>query len=600
MSPRAIAGLFAFNLAILTAGAGVLWGIRGWRSWIDVVRLCGVAYLIGVSTLMILLTLEIVLGVPITALTFAADLLVLVVAGLMVGRIRGHEAPSLRQMVLRVPGLSLFAALFAAGIVLYLESLFRVARLGSIVREWDSWSFWIPKAEAIYWSERLDPELLSRLPQLPSYPPGLSALYAGVFHAMGSPDSATLHLQHWFLAVGFVAAVAGLLARRVHQAILFPILLLVLVAPSLVERMTAAYGDIPVAYQIALAALLVALWLDGRHSWHLVAAVPLLGGAMLTKREGILFAVCVLLAAFVASWRDRRTRWRWLALAGLAALALTLPWRIWFTVQGLPSDGPDAGYLGAFSHTERVGPSLKLVVATLVDGDLWPAVAGIAIAAIVLAALNGEWRMPVFASVYLAAVIAASTWAIWSNTNLEITQEDGGNPIVRVTSTPILALAALTPLLLERAWSLGPHSSEARPVPDGRVRDGIGWKSRWMWAIVLLALLSHPGAMLAGYSKSGLPGGMPGFPEDMRCVEKPISGEPVRAVLGYATTYPEAHAIRGRARAAGLENTMIARDGCGHLRVFLAGFATIADAAPVQRLARESGLEATFERDADG
>ena len=72
------------------------------------------------------------------------------------------------------------------------------------------------------------------LPQLPSYPPGPATIQAGAFHAMGSADTTTLHLQYWFIAVGFAVAVIGLLASRVHHAILFPTLLALLVAPSLV------------------------------------------------------------------------------------------------------------------------------------------------------------------------------------------------------------------------------------------------------------------------------------------------------------------------------------------------------------------------------
>ena len=49
MTMRAIAGLFAFNLFVLAVGSSVLFGIRGWRSWAELLRLSGVAYLIGVS-----------------------------------------------------------------------------------------------------------------------------------------------------------------------------------------------------------------------------------------------------------------------------------------------------------------------------------------------------------------------------------------------------------------------------------------------------------------------------------------------------------------------------------------------------------------------
>ena len=49
MTARAIIGLCAYNLVLLGTGAGVLWGIRGWRWWTDFVRLTGLAYFLGVA-----------------------------------------------------------------------------------------------------------------------------------------------------------------------------------------------------------------------------------------------------------------------------------------------------------------------------------------------------------------------------------------------------------------------------------------------------------------------------------------------------------------------------------------------------------------------
>ena len=145
MTVRAIAGVFAFNLFVLGVGAGVLWGVRGWRWWTDFVRLAGVAYFLGVAGLMVLLTVELVLGIPVTAPGIGLTGLGLAAAGLGVGAARGQRRPALRPLGWRFPGLSLFAALFVGGIVVYLEGLFRADRLAGITREWDSWAFWMPR-----------------------------------------------------------------------------------------------------------------------------------------------------------------------------------------------------------------------------------------------------------------------------------------------------------------------------------------------------------------------------------------------------------------------------------------------------------------------
>ena len=133
MTIRAISGLFVVNVFLLGVGAGVLWGVRGWRWWTDLVRLAGIAYFLGLSSLMTLLTLELVLGVPIRAVTIVLSGIALVALGIAVGRLRGRSLPHLRPPGWRVPGLTLFGALFVAGIVVYMEALFRADRLAGIV-----------------------------------------------------------------------------------------------------------------------------------------------------------------------------------------------------------------------------------------------------------------------------------------------------------------------------------------------------------------------------------------------------------------------------------------------------------------------------------
>ena len=595
MTVRAITGLVAYNVFLLGVGAGVLWGLRGWRWWTELVRLAGVAYLLGLASLMTLLTIELVIGVPIRAATIVVSGIALVVVGIVVGWLRRHSAPGLRPPRWRVPGLTLFGALFAAGIVVYLEALFRADRIAGITREWDGWAFWMPKAQSLYHFGELEPDFLTNLPQLASYPPGLATIQAGAFHAMGSADTTSLHVQYWFFAVGFVAAVVGLLAGRVHEAILFPLLLAFLVSQSLVERITTVYADVPLGYLVAIAALLLVLWIEDGHRWQLAAATILLAGAMLTKREGLLFAAFVLVAAFAATLPERRKLWRPLLVAAVTAFALALPWRIWFTAHGIEGEGPDSGYLGAFTHLERVWPSFELAFDALFATDLWRIAPSLAVAAIVFAAVGGAWRVTVYSAVFLVAALAGATWAIWAYTALPIVRDESQNPIVRITGTTVLVLAALTPLLLQGAWS-GLRSeglqTEARPTP---LRDAFVWKSPWLWAIVAVGVLSHPGSMLAGYSGSGLPGGAPLFPETADCVSAPGSGERVRLVVGYAESFPEGIRMRERAAAAGLDDTQLAQDGCGRLRVYVDDLASAAESQVLMERAQAAGLNPTLE-----
>jgi hypothetical protein len=595
MTVRAIGGLFVFNLFILAVGAGVLWGMRGWRWWTDFVRLLGVAYLLGLSALMILMTFEIVIGMTLgftTILLSGAGVLAL---GVVAGRLRGFTAPGMRPPDWRFPRISPFAALFVAGIIVYFEGFFRAVRLAGVAREWDSWAFWMPKAKELYVSGRLEPEFLLQVQQLPSYPPGLMTIHAAAFHAMGSADTTTLHAQHWFFAVGFVVAVIGLLAKRVHQVILFPLLLAFLVAPSLLDWITTVYADIPLGYLVAVAALLVLLWIEEKESWQLAAATVLLSGAMLTKREGMLFAACVLLAGLIASFAERHQLWRRLLAAGLVAFALVLPWRIWFTAHGLQGDGPDTGYVGAFSYFDRVWPAVEISATTLFNRDLWDFAPAVAAVAILLALLSRAWTLSLYVGSFVIATVAAASWVLWSNRGLALTSDEWTTR--RLMGTTVLVLAVLTPLLLTRAWSSEPASraSIESPGPDAFLR-----RSRAAWVIVIVGVLSHPVSMLVGYSGSGLPGGVPHLGSVASCVSSPAPGQRVRVVVGYARSYPEAVAIRRRAQKAGLSATEVAQDGCGRLRVYVDDVRAVEESEPLLAEARAARLTPTIESDTDG
>jgi hypothetical protein len=584
MTIRAIAGLVGLNGLVVVVGAGVLWGIRGLHSWIDAVRLAGVAYLLGVASLFVVLTAELVVGIPLGLASFVATAACLVLAGILFRRLRPEpgstDAPR-EPSGLRV---SIGAAVFIGAAVVYLAALFRAGRLSDLA--WDVWASWVPKAKAIYFTGGVDAELFASLPGA-SYPPGLPALEAVAFHAMGSADAITLHLQYWFLAVGFVAAVFGLLSNRVRSTILLPALLLLLVIPDVRIRATDLYGDIPLGYLVAVSALLVLLWIRDAQTWRLMAATILLAGAMLTKREGILFALCLVVAALAATYDERRRAWPRIAAAGAIALALALPWRIWFIVEDLPSDAPESGYLGIFEHLDRAWPSHELVLRTLFDYDLWLIVPTLAIAAAVLAYIVGARREAAFTLVFLGTSVVGCAWTLWANPSLDLSGDD--SLVNRVVGTPTLVLASTLPLLLELAW----RGRVAVPGTPEAVRRDSAQPVRVAVAvlIVVAALVVYPAVTLA---KGG-----PSFPSRGDCVLAPVKGQNVRVVFGYRDTYPEAIVLRDRSLELGFQGTEAAQDGCGRVRVSVDGVPSIAVGEEVVREARTVGLAPTLELDPD-
>jgi hypothetical protein len=447
---RALAGLTVFNVFLLGVGIAVLSAVGGWRTGSDLVRSSGLAYLVGVALLGVTLSIELTLGVPFSLATIVLTGAAICAVAIALRRplARFHPSPLERP----VHGAGLVAAIFGLMIVAYLEALFRAGRLLGL-SAWDAWAFWVPKAKAIHFFGGLDEQFFRELAN-PSYPPLVPALEAAAFEFMGAPDVVTLHLQFWFFACGFAAAVAGLLAPRVGALFLWPFLLLVLVAPRVVGRNLEPQSDFLLDYFFALAALLVALWLVEREPWLLATASVFLAAALLTKRDGQLFAACVVAAALVASGRERRFAGPRLALAGAAALAAVVPWRIWSSSRELAGDLPAAGAFALFDELDRGWPAFESTVTALFDYDLWLVVIPLAGAGIALAYLGGARILPTYALTLYMLVTAGLTWALWSFTELElpIVQDEAISPIVRLSGSLVVAAAAIVPLLLDAAW----------------------------------------------------------------------------------------------------------------------------------------------------
>ena len=457
MTLRAMLGLTGYNLFLLAGGSGVLFGIRGWRSWGELIRLSGFAYMLGVAATGVVYTIELVAGIPFTLVTILVTGAGLLVVGGWGGRVLGRSLPPLPRSF-RLPRLSLLGGLFGAIAVVFAEALFRAGRLAAL-QEYDAWAFWVPKAKAIYFLHGLDIGFFRSLPG-PSYPPVIPALEAASFHFMGSPDVVTLHLQFWFLFVGFLAAIAGLLAPRVPALLLWPPLLLASLAPEIVRRALQPQGDLLLDEFFALGAVAVALWVTERRGWQLSAAALLLAGAMLTKREGFLLAVCIIIAALGVTVRDARRCWLQLALVALVPVLLSIPWRIWFSAHGLPGDGPEAGGTGLFSHLDRAWPSLELTLRDVFSYGRWLVVAPLIVVAVVAAFLAGKRALAGYVAILLTVAIAGFTWITWAFPNLPITENPAVNPITRAVGSLVIASGGLVPLLLASAWRETARASE--------------------------------------------------------------------------------------------------------------------------------------------
>jgi hypothetical protein len=446
MTLRALAGLVALNGAYLLVGSCLLWALRGWSAWREWARLAGLAYLLGIAALGVVWTLLLVLGIPVRAPALVLTAVALAVGGAVAGRARGRRLSG-ASPALVLTKLSLVSAAGIAAAGVFFEALFRAARLQGLYA-YDAWAFWIPKARTIHALGELDAELVALFPN-PSYPPLVPLLDVAAFHAMGGVDVVTLHVQYWFYAVGFLAAVAGLLWELVPGWILWPFLLLALVAPRTAGWLLVPQADFLLQFFVCAAVVVGALWLRGPASWHLPAVALLLSAAVLTKREGLLLSAILLVALALASADRIRVTWPRMAVAGLAVGAVALPWRLWVRDRGFPGESPQS----LLPDRERVWDSLELSLDVLFDVGLWSLLTVLLVAALAVAVLWGDRRLALYVGLLFAFLVLGGAWVSAVFADLPFSSDEAVNPIVRYTGGIALLGAIGAPLLLAGPWS---------------------------------------------------------------------------------------------------------------------------------------------------
>lgn len=447
MTLQALGGLAVLNLLFLAAGSSVLWLVRGVGSWTELLRLGGLAYLVGVAGIGGSWALLLIAGVRFSlALVVGLPLAVALAAGVLARR----RAP--RRAAVAEPGSQWSLVVSTVGIAaagVLLLGFFRAARLSGLYW-WDAWSFWIPKATSIYLLGEIDPGFFEELPGA-AYPPLVPVLDAAAFHLMGSADVVTLHVQFWFLAVGFVWALAGLLVERAPAWIVWPFVLALLVAPRIGERFRVTEADLFLDYLFVIASVLVLYWIVERERWQLVAATVLMSGMVLTKREGLLLAALLVATAALVCGRQWRATWPALLGSALVVAAVAAPWRIWYTIHGVGEETPTDG-LAPTDNVDRLWPSLELAFDVLLSSEYWSVLVPVTIGALILAAAARAYRPVVFFGTLVLLVTLAGGWITWAIPELEITQDFGANPIVRYMGAAALLCAAASPLLLAAAW----------------------------------------------------------------------------------------------------------------------------------------------------
>jgi hypothetical protein len=447
MSVDSLLGLLALDALLAAVGSAVVAALGLAATPRAALRLAGLGWLVGAALMGTVVALELMAGVPFglaaVLLTAAAiGLSALVVA---LGRRRPAGRPA------RKAGLLVPTAVGVGVAVLVVEAQFRAGRLAGLY-EWDSWAFWVPKGEVVYYFGGIDPSWLAHSTNN-WYPPLVPTLNAFAFSFMGGTDVVTLHLLYWSAFAAFVAAVGGLLAPLTRPVFLWPTLIALITTPVVVGGAVSPLADLLLDYLVALAVILVWLWLEGApHAFVALASAFLAAGAF-TKQEGLLLAACVLAAAAAASWRTRRRAWPRLALAAVPVVGLPFLWRAWLAAHDIHAKGPELGYFGAVHHAGRAWPSLHLTLHVLWAGTWWRLVPVLVVAAIVVAWVARIGSTVAYATTFFVLGVLACSWVTFSFPSFEFTTNGAVNPIVRLTGGLVIPAAVVVPLLLTAAWA---------------------------------------------------------------------------------------------------------------------------------------------------
>jgi hypothetical protein len=427
---RVNAGPIAADALFTLAGYGVLNAIGLLRAtFVDFLTAVGLAFLAGLSFVLLIGIGLMTVGVPFGLPAFLAVSLATAVVGLALRRewVRGFRAglrrPGLhdvRARIRRPSPLAWIAIPTLAAFLIYAEEGIQATRWRPLV-EWDSWSIWSRKAEVLFHTGTLPTDFFASSSYIfmhADYPILIPLFESIQYRAMGTVDTQAIHWQFFLLVVAFVLAVLYLGHRRGTLFEWLPLGIAAAIVPAAASQLLTAYADIPSALFLALGVLLLGEWLRTYDARFLAIGVLLLAASANTKNEGLMAAavafVVVLAETLIAR---RRVELKALGIGIGAFVLLILPWRAWIAAHGVHSDIPVLKGLNPWylaDRADRVGPSWRSLYAQLIDQASWSYV--IPIGVVLTVVCLGVRRLRGLAVFYLATgllTFAALIWVYW-------------------------------------------------------------------------------------------------------------------------------------------------------------------------------------------
>lgn len=298
--------------------------------------------------------------------------------------------------------------------------LFAINSLFQPLSAWDAWQQWTAKARSIVLLQGLDKHVFTDPTYLAwnqDYPLLVPALEAIGFRFMGLNEE-IIHLQFTLIVIGFVVAVADLLRDRVRPLILYPLLVSLLLAPSLAVQAGSAQADVPLAAFVGLAGVSAWRWIkDGRVLY--VGLLALFSAAALaTKLDGLIYigALFVILIPLVAARSPRRGLIT--VGAGILALVGIVPWKLWVEANDVPSQFTTANARSLeFLSNEigRVPRAADYLLDETFGPESWLFIVPLALLAALLALVVRRFESALLVIVPVAVVLAAYTFVYWAS-----------------------------------------------------------------------------------------------------------------------------------------------------------------------------------------
>jgi hypothetical protein len=425
---RANFGPVAADALFVLAGFGVLNAVGFLRNslW-DALAAIGLAFLAGVSFVVMVAIGLLAVGVPFRLPTFVALSLASGGVGLLVRRewlgmlrLRRPAAADLRSLLSRTNPQAWIACFTLVAFAVYAVIGSFMARVRPLV-EWDSWSIWGRKGEMLFHSGSLPTEFFTSPAYMfmhADYPILVPVFESIHFRAMGTTDTQAIHWQFWILLVAFVWAIIYLGLRRGTLHEWLPLAIVVSIVPAVSSQLLTAYADIPMALFLALGVLLLGEWLATGDGRLLALSSLFLAASANTKNEGMMAAVVALVVAgAVIVIGHRSSRLRPLGLGVAAFVVGIVPWRVWIAAHGIHGDIPvlkglNPSYLG--DRADRIWPSVKSLYMQVIDQAGWLYVIPIGAALALVCLFVGQRRS--IAAYYLATgliAFGALVWVYW-------------------------------------------------------------------------------------------------------------------------------------------------------------------------------------------